>query len=299
MNTTMPQPTAPEGTLRDALFLRLPPVWLRGTKLDHGTPLRGMGPPSARQFRPLTLWALFDHPVTGVQLQVGAAPQDRHVWLGFQTTVFRVADASRAQLGLVRGLQSANLPKKTPKPGSESPEPLPPHGYLLQVPPDRRDAPRSDLGDLYNPTLCDLVESLSARGNRAVLDIRVRTSTAHPVLAEAIDAWYASRDTMNRTIESIDIPEERMAGDVDRLEQVQNLMDGLGAFEVEVRLFTEQPVEPRELQWALQQLEQTVQPRGRWTTEARDTYSSTINVFALDNLIGMQWAEDNRPPPEW
>ena len=107
----------------------------------------------------------------------------------------------------MQGLQSANLPRKTPQPGSESPEPLPPHGYLLQVPPDRRDAPRSDLGDLYNPTLCDLVESLSARGNRAVLDIRVRTSTARPVLAEAIDTWYASRDTMNRTIESIDIPE--------------------------------------------------------------------------------------------
>jgi len=285
------------GTLKDALFLHLPPVWLRGMAREPGAPLRDLHARSTPLFRALTLWALFDHPVTSIRLQVGGSRSERHMWLGFQTTVFRKADAVREQLALLNGLHGANLPRSEATLTTATPEKLPPHAYLLQVPADRRDAPRSDLSDLFNPTLCDFVESLSARGNRAVLDIRVRTTTTRPELAEAIDAFYASRDAMARTIESVDIPEARMAADVDRLEQVHAVIDGFGAFEAEVRLYTEQPIEPRELQWALQQMEETVQPRGRWSTDAPDAYSSTLNVFGLDCLIGMQWAEEDSEPP--
>ena len=293
MNTTAKDPTVPDGTLRDALFLHLPPVWLRGRECEPDVALRELYPSPTRNFRSLTLWALFDHPVTCVQLRVSGARQERHVWLGFQTTVFRMADAVKQQVALVLGLQSANIPLSDSIPGAESPEKPPPHGYLLQLPPDRRDLPQSDLSDLFNPTLCDFVESLSARGNRAVLDIRVRTTTVRPELAEAIDAFYASRDSMSRTVQSVDMPEEKLAADIDRLEQVHAVLDGFGAFEAELRLFTEQPVEPRELQWALQQLEESVQPRGRWSTDEHDAYSSTLNVFGLDALIGMQWATDD------
>ena len=289
-----------QGTLRDALFLHLKPVWLRGAERAADTPLRSLELPRGGSFRPLTLWALFDHPVTFVRLRLGAARGDRHAWLGFQTTVTRESDARRCQQELRAVLQDAvptamstamSTAKSTDK-APDAPRPLPPHRYVLQLPPDRRDTPQGNLHEVMSPVLCNFMEALSARGNRAVLDFQVRTTTAMPELAEALDMSEGVSDRLRRTMDRPEIIREDMDDDVDRQERANELIDQMGAFEIAIRLCTEQPIEPSELKWVLQQLEETVQPRGCWSTDTARAHSATLNAWGLNALVAMQWAKE-------
>ncbi len=293
----MTHPDTVQGTLRDALFLHLEPVWLRGAERDADTPIRDLELPHGGQYRPLTLWALFDHPVTFVRLRLGAARGDRHAWLGFQTTVTRESDARRSQEALRTVLQDAHPAPKSNDKAPDAPRPLPPHRYVLQLPPDRRDTPQGNLHEVMNPVLSDFMEALSARGNRAVLDFQVRTTTAPPELAEALDMSEGVSDRLHRTMARREITPEDMDDDVNRQERANELIDQMGAFEVAIRLCTEQPIEPSELKWVLQQLEETVQPRGCWSTDTARAHSATVNPWGLYALIAMQWARASSDLP--
>ena len=185
---THPQPV--QGTLRDALFMHLAPVWLAGDARHKDIPLRNATPHAVDHLRPLMLWALFDHPVTFVRLRLGAAGNDRYTWLGFQTTVTREVDADRSLQATKTALRDAesNHPADARLP--DAPPPLPPHRYVLELPPNRKHQPQGNLTEVLPPVLCDFMEALNARGNRTVLDLQLRTTTVRPALAEALDVRF-------------------------------------------------------------------------------------------------------------
>ena len=52
-----------------------------------------------------------------------------------------------------------------------------------------------------------------------------------------------------------------------------------------------------ELQWVLQQMEETVRTRGCWSTDAPDAHSATLNPWGLNAMVAMMWPRYTGPKP--
>lgn len=271
----------------EALSLELSPLWLQSIERHQAISVRDLSPSHEHRLRPLTLWALFDQPVSCVQLRIGAGHDDRHNWLGFRTTVVREVDVSKALEGLRSGLQDAHLLRQTAGDLDARPDALPQHGHWLST---AEATQQGELSSLLHSSLCDLAESLSARGNRAVLDIGIRLDGARAELADALETFYECERQLARAMSSPKLTEARVQQHLQRRERIREVVGGLGRFNVEVCLFTDQPIDPRELQWSLRLMEGRVVPRGRWHMQPPPD-PRFVDVFVLDQLIGMLWAK--------
>lgn len=278
-----PTPESPE-----VLSMELSPLWLQSIERHQAISVRDLSPSHEHRLRPLTLWALFDQPISCVQLRIGAGHDDRHNWLGFRTTVVREVDASKALRDLRAGLQDAHLLRQTAGDIDARPSDLPLHGHWLST--HSEGEQQGELSDLLHPALCDLAQSLSARGNRAVLDIGIRLNGARVELADALEAFYESECQIARALGSPNLTQARMQQHVQRRARIRTLVGGLGRFTAKVCLFTDQPVDPRELQWSLRQMEGRTRPQSHWAMSP-PAKARIVDVFVLDQIIGMLWAK--------
>ncbi len=290
---TVVQPRPP-GASGGAPSSRTPRVWAWGNPRDPSVPLRDFRGPPPRRVHPLTRWLLFDQPVRGLRLCVAGAPGDRSVWLTVDPDPTDARATEDVWETLSQGLSAVRWLSDRSRAGRRPPpNPLPAHRAWLHRPRAAAEAPARAYAELVPAALCDLVEGLTRRDNRAVVTVTVDLSARRLQLAEALEHVEAaeakarvrrpppSRSAASRT-GTVDDP----------LPASRRLLALAGRFGATVALHTERAVDPLELRWTLRQLEGRVHPIGSWSPAPPPP--CPLDALALDSVVRMLWA-DERP----